>query len=547
MFFHFVLLVVSLVSFLRNFHASGCEPPDNVFFSVVNHTGPMIEGRQYTLQCAVQDVAPVENLNVTFYRGPTALGRLQPNNNAEKTPVTENFTLNITSSKEDDGVQYWCEAKLELGPEGPQQPPVVTSHKLTATVYYQPHLHGSSHPDPIIIPEGNPLQLNCSAVGNPRPSFNWTVPSDNPSPSNLSVLTINSVTSADNGLYTCCVSNNMGTLAVTFNVEVQDLNCTDKPEFTPSRLVVKHGDPTSASCSVCQKACIGHIFNVEASIGDSTKNGPTVSWTVDKLTEWSISPLCYYTDKDGKQCCVRLPITVYKPPDNVFFSVVNHTGPMIEGHQYTLQCAVQDVAPVENLNVTFYRGPTVLGRLQPNNNAEKTPVTENFTLNITSSKEDDGVLYWCEAELELGPEGPQQPPVVTSHKLTATVYYQPHLHGSPHPDPIIIPEGNPLQLNCSAVGNPRPSFNWTLPSDNPSPSNLSVLTINSVTSADNGLYTCCVSNNMGTHAVRFNVEVQANHIPIILGAIAVAVAVILILAGVGYHRFHRHNRTDSTT
>uniref|UniRef100_A0A3Q0TBI7 Ig-like domain-containing protein n=1 Tax=Amphilophus citrinellus TaxID=61819 RepID=A0A3Q0TBI7_AMPCI len=275
-----------------------------------------------------------------------------------------------------------------------------------------------------------------------------------------------------------------------------DHSCTEYPVFTPSRLVVKYGDPANATCVACQKDCTKNHFDLEKAQGEVIKNGTTLLWTIDRLTEWDIFIMCYYNTDDGDQCTSMLELT---PPESVSISFVNHTGPMFEHQQYRLQCSVQDVAPVQNLTVTFYRGTKALGHLQ-SNSEEKKAVNKTFTLDITASKDDDGALYWCEAKLELGSDGPQPPPVETTEKLTAAVQSSTE-NGSMY--------GDTLHLNCSSVGNPSPTYTWTLPSDKASSYNGSVLTIKSVGFKHEGQYTCTVTNTAGTVTKEFDVDVQA--------------------------------------
>uniref|UniRef100_A0A3Q3E578 Ig-like domain-containing protein n=1 Tax=Labrus bergylta TaxID=56723 RepID=A0A3Q3E578_9LABR len=192
-----------------------------------------------------------------------------------------------------------------------------------------------------------------------------------------------------------------------------------KPVFTPSRLVVKYGDPASVICNACQQECLNEFFNLEYSVGKSTKTGTTISWNIDNFTDWTASLQCYYnkaaenvSDPDV-QCCTILPLTVYKPPDKVSISFANHTGPLIEAHPYTLQCTVHNVAPVEKVMAIFYRGHSVVGQVQVNNSYGGKPMTHSYTLDVTPHKGEDGAAYWCAAELVLGPEGP--------HSLSSTV------------------------------------------------------------------------------------------------------------------------------
>ncbi|KAF6736380.1 Vascular cell adhesion protein 1 [Oryzias melastigma] len=286
-----------------------------------------------------------------------------------------------------------------------------------------------------------------------------------------------------------------------------DQMCPDKPVFTPSSLVVKYGDPAYATCVVCQSGCNEDVSNLEKSSGTTEKNGRTIMWNVSSLTEWDSDLICFNENQNGTQCCTTLGVTVYQTPKDVSFRVFNHSGPMLENSLYALVCDVQDVAPVGKLVVTFYRGLTQLKRLQLSTRIEKKPLNVTFLLSYEASREDDGAQLSCGAKLELGPEGPQHLSVVKSQNVTATIHYGPDLLVTVNPDPITVEEGGILCLNCSAVGNPAPSYTWTLPFSGPHFSS-SVLTIKPASSQHEGQYNCTVSNSIKTVSVLFDVKVQ---------------------------------------
>nr|XP_020498926.1 vascular cell adhesion protein 1-like isoform X1 [Labrus bergylta] len=337
------------------------------------------------------------------------------------------------------------------------------------------------------------------------------------------------------------------TFLLDFHASGCVFNCTDKPVFTPSRLVVKYGDPASVICNACQQECLNEIFNIEHSVGKVTKNRTTISWNIDNFTEWTARLQCYYNkaaenvyDPDV-QCCTILPLTLYKPPDKVSISFANHTGPLIEAHPYTLQCTVHNVAPVEKVMAIFYRGHSVVGQVQVNNSYGKKPMTHSYTLDVTPHKGEDDAAYWCAAELVLGPEGPQPPPVVISQNMTTTVYYAPKLQVPKHPGLITINEGNQLKLDCSSDGNPSPSYNWTLPSGSLHWS--SILTFESAAAEHEGKYTCTVSNGYWNFTEEFHVKVHANNIVYIILGILVAVVLLVIIGVIIWTRYYKNKRT----
>ncbi|KAG7460326.1 hypothetical protein MATL_G00220070 [Megalops atlanticus] len=229
-------------------------------------------------------------------------------------------------------------------------------------------------------------------------------------------------------------------------------------QLHPSSLLVRYGDSASANCTVSE----GHLgIGWEASEGsvDMEQDVQFLTWRVENLTDWHIEPKCFGNFmNDIGQCLEALQVTLYKTPDSVSIRSVDHTGPMVEGRQYQLQCEVQNIAPVQNLTVKWYRGESLENETTFNSNT-KTPMTVSSTLTITPSRDDNGAQYSCVAELELGPEGPQPPPEVASKPLKITVHYKPSITKCANQEEL--KEGDFLgALLFIAEGNPAPRVTW---------------------------------------------------------------------------------------
>lgn len=92
-------------------------------------------------------------------------------------------------------------------------------------------------------------------------------------------------------------------------------------------------------------------------------------------------------------------------PEEISMSRNASDGVMEENKTYTFTCEIPQIAPVKKLTVKWYKGDTVIHN-DTFHNPKKEPVNLSAVFNFTATRQDNGVLFRCEAHLDLGPEGP---------------------------------------------------------------------------------------------------------------------------------------------
>ncbi|XP_062388820.1 vascular cell adhesion protein 1-like [Sardina pilchardus] len=191
------------------------KTPDSVSISL-NHTGTMVEGKEYQLLCEVQNIAPVQYLTLRWYRGQTEVYNHSFSDLTPTTPVQVSSSLLITPTVADHGVQYKCAAELDLGIDGPRPPPRVASKPLDITVHFSPSF-SQPEDETLELSKGEEASLNCTAVGSPAPSYTWTTAALSLEKMEDQPVLIS--TALRPGTYTCTASNILGKRSKQFIIK----------------------------------------------------------------------------------------------------------------------------------------------------------------------------------------------------------------------------------------------------------------------------------------------------------------------------------------
>ncbi|XP_078674790.1 neural cell adhesion molecule 1-like isoform X3 [Branchiostoma floridae x Branchiostoma belcheri] len=167
---------------------------------------------------------------------------------SQQNGVVDKMTMTIKALTKADEGRYICQASNGAGQD---------QAAANVFVYVPPSI---SDPQDTSTPEGQSVDLRCSATGDPTPMLQWrkgggdmvdgsdprfTVSTD-PS-TGETILTIRQVTYSDRGSFTCIATNLGGTDQKTLNLDVQFKPKVD--ESTPSVAATWVGNPVNLTCS----------------------------------------------------------------------------------------------------------------------------------------------------------------------------------------------------------------------------------------------------------------------------------------------------------
>nr|XP_055043669.1 basement membrane-specific heparan sulfate proteoglycan core protein isoform X17 [Misgurnus anguillicaudatus] len=452
-----------------------------------------------------------------------------PGNRISSKAIIRNGVLTISSVDRSDEGEYICKA---LNTHGEHTARGVLHVQSTSSHHSLPLVQVSTKS--IEAHEGDTLRLYCRAIGNPTPILTWkkrggplppqAIPSHGfhqfksnsldvlqrrieelqtrGERTDIGTLLVPNIRSSDAGTYICVGTNSAGSSEAYIEVSVK------KGEIFPSGVTIQPSTPTVME---------GEALDLDCSVPGTSST--SVKWSRagrllssnHQVLGTRLRILQASSDDVGEYIC-----NVESGPSSlqasVFVSVTSsasrfqtpiisiepHSAVVKQGESASFKCRVHSGAPPVRLEWK----PTT-NQSFPDNVVIG---PENSVITIINAQAKNHGTYKCVARNLYGS---------TQSMVTLIVKESPKAVVTPT-GPVRVRVGDPINLECQAAGEPRPSVRWHRLDNNrrtmltsPVPADSSaIMQILVARPEDSGTYVCTAQSNQGTTETRVDVIVE---------------------------------------
>ncbi|XP_026099660.1 basement membrane-specific heparan sulfate proteoglycan core protein isoform X24 [Carassius auratus] len=452
-----------------------------------------------------------------------------PGNRISSKAVIRNGLLTIPSVDRSDEGEYICKA---LNTHGEHTARGVLHVQSTSQPHGLPHVQVS--PPRVEIHEGETLRLYCRAVGNPTPGLTWKKRGGSLPPqaipshgfhqfksnsldvlqrrieelqarverTDIGTLLVPNIRSSDAGTYLCVGTNTVGSSEAHIEVSVK------RGEIIPSGVTIQ---PSIASVMEGETLDLNCIVpgTSPASVKWSRASGLLSS--NHQVLGAQLRILQASADDTGEYICqvddgpfprqASVSVSVLSSSSRLqspIISIEPHSAAVKQGESASFRCRVHSGAQPVRLE------------WKPTNNL---PLPDNVKigldnslLTITNAQAKNKGAYRCVASNLFG----------MTHSIASLIVRESPKAVVTPAGPLRIRVGDPINLECQAAGEPRPSVRWHRLDNNrktilssPVPVDSSaIMQILVARPEDSGTYVCTAQNNQGTTETRVEVFVE---------------------------------------
>ncbi|XP_061075720.1 basement membrane-specific heparan sulfate proteoglycan core protein-like isoform X1 [Conger conger] len=420
-------------------------------------------------------------------------------NRISPSAIIRGGVLIIPAVERSDEAEYFCRALNTHG-----------EHRARAVLYVHsaslPHVQVS--PRHVEVREGETMRLYCRAGGTPSPDLTWRK-KDGPLPpqarmerTDIGTLLIPDIRASDSGTFLCVGTNSIGSSEAPVQVTVVPGDTISSViRIHPSIASVQEGQSLDLSCIVPGNPPPSVTWQ---RVGRPLSSNHKVLGSQLRILQASEADSGeYICQVDGgpvlKQASVSVSVTSSSTRlQTPIISIEPHSTSVRLGESMSFRCLVHNGAQPMRLEWKMSNGQAL------QDNVKIGP--DGSAITIVRSRPSNQGTYRCSASNLFG---------ITQSMASLIVKEPPKVTLTPR-GVVLVKVGEPINLECKATGEPRPSVRWhrhdttsktILNSPVPMESN-AVMQVLAARPEDSGTYGCTAENSEGSVELKVVVMVQ---------------------------------------